>query len=68
MATWIIETDETVDEIVERIAKARYEDRCVDWEEPFCNKDLHNWETAHPEDKAWARGNARFVLKEMGIE
>jgi hypothetical protein len=67
MAVWIIETDETVEEIAERIARARYEDPCTGWEEPFCNQHLHVWENAHPEDKEYAVAHARFHLKALGI-
>lgn len=67
MAVWIIETDETVDEIVERVARARYEDPCTGWEEPFCNEHLHDWDNAHPEDKEFAMAHARFLLEELGI-
>ena len=67
MATWIVEAEETSEEIAERIARARYEDPCTGWEEPFCNKHLHDWDTAHPEDKEYAMAHARFLLKELGI-
>lgn len=66
MAMWIIETDETLDEMVERIAKARHEAPCPD-EEKFCNPDLHVWEDAHENDKEWGREMVRFVLKELGF-
>jgi hypothetical protein len=66
MATWIIETDETFDEMVERIAKARFEAPCADEGNP-CNPDLHVWATGHPDDKAWGRDYVRFVLEEVGF-
>ncbi len=69
MALWIIDTgDETIDETVESIAKARHEAPCPDEEGPFCNPDMHVWEDAHEDDQAWARDNVRFVLTELGFE
>lgn len=68
MATWIVETgDETLEEIVERIAKARHEAPCPAEEQPFCNPELHVWENAHELDKEWGREAVRFFLEEMGF-
>lgn len=55
------------EENVERIAKAWFEKPCEGWEEGFCNRDLHVWENAHPEDKEHARRMIRFTLHEMGF-
>ena len=67
MATWIFETGETITEMVERIARAQYEEPCPHSEREFCSPDNHNWATAHPEDKLWAMARVRFVLKELGF-
>jgi hypothetical protein len=50
----------TLDEI-ERIAKLWFETPCPPEEGP-CNTWLHNWDTAHPDDKAHAMGFVAFVL------
>lgn len=55
---------ETFDQVVERIAKAWMEKPCG---EPACNPDCHVWETAHPDDKDYARDSVAFVMKELGF-
>lgn len=68
MPTWIVETDETIEEMVERIAKARHEAPCPEDEQAFCNPELHDWENAHEDDQEWGREAVRFVLQELGFE
>lgn len=67
MGTWIFTSDETVDEIVERIAKAWHEKPCPPEDGDNCNPDLHTWETAHPFDKERGRDHVRFVLEALGF-
>lgn len=62
-----METDETFDELVERIAKAFHESPCPG-EDQYCNPAHHNWATAHPEDKQWGRDRVAFVLREIGLD
>lgn len=58
----MVDTMESFDQKVERIAKAWFES-------PGPDGDLEpDWDTAHPEDKDTARYNARFILTEAGIE
>lgn len=66
MALWIIETEDSLDEMVESIAKAWFEAPCLP-EDEFCNPGRHVWETAHEEDKEWGRSHVRFVLNELGF-
>lgn len=57
---------ETPDDMVERIARAWFEQPCPPEEGP-CTPGIHDWDTAHPEDQAWARSTVRFVLREAGL-
>jgi hypothetical protein len=67
MGTWIFESNETVEEIAERVAKAWHERPCPPEDGDHCNADLHDWDRAHPFDKEWGRDHVRFVLTELGF-
>lgn len=53
---------ESFEDMVERIARAWYED-------PGPDGDLTlNWDTAHPGDQGSARYTVAFVLREAGLD
>jgi len=64
----VVDTMESFDQKVERIAKVWFETTCPPEEGDNCCLDLHNWETGHPDDKASARNFVAFVLHEAGVE
>ncbi|MGZ4659655.1 MAG: hypothetical protein ACXVYB_00080 [Arthrobacter sp.] len=56
-----VDTEESFDQKVERIAEAWYES-------PGPDDDLGlDWATAHPGDQEMARYNVRFILAEAGV-
>lgn len=60
------DTHETFEDMVERIAAAWHDAPCPPGE--VCNPEMHQWDTAHPEDKIFARDTVRFVLREAGLD
>lgn len=60
-------TGETFEDMVERIAAAWHDAPCPPEDGP-CNPEVHDWDTAHPEDKIFARNTVRFVLTEAGLD
>jgi hypothetical protein len=64
----MLDTEESFERKVERIAKAWIARPCPPDEEPYCNPAMHVWETMHPEDQAYAREHVAFALREAGLE
>jgi hypothetical protein len=52
---------------VERIARAWFERPCPPEDVSVCNPDLHNWDTGHPDDKAYALDMVAFVLNQADL-
>ena len=57
------DTMEAFDQMVERIAKAWFEDNG-----PENDFTPLNWDKGHPEDRNFARYTVAFVLRQAGIE
>jgi hypothetical protein len=63
----LIKTDEPLERGIARIARAWFEQPCPPEEGPYCNPDMHDWDRAHEDDKAYALAMVAFVLHEAGI-
>lgn len=64
----MVDTMESYDQKVERIARAYFERPCPPEDGPYCCADMHDWDTGHPDDKEHWRDTVRFVLREAGVE
>lgn len=62
-----LETDEPLERGIARIARAWFEQPCPPEDGPCCNLDMHDWDTAHPDDRANALATVAFVLHGAGI-
>jgi hypothetical protein len=67
----MMDTMESFDQKVERIARAYFEKPCPPGAGPYCcadmHEDMHDWDTGHPDDKAHWRDTVRFILTEAGL-